>query len=100
MIQSTKAKNIKAEQKDASARTLNAKKVAADLIDAVEKLRLCEAIYGYISDVSCRVVCIANELSNEQRDSVWEVVWDFREKYPSTDIDVLLIQRHGRQLSE
>jgi len=75
-------------------------KVLKSLVDVIETLGLFEAIFGFIFETGCRVVCIANELSNEERDSVWEIVWEFRGKFPALDIEVTLMQRRGRQVSE
>jgi hypothetical protein len=74
--------------------------VLTNLIDALESLQLLEGIYGYITDKGCRVVGIANELSNEQRDAIWEINWEYQSKHPQIDVEITLIRRHDRPLSE
>jgi hypothetical protein len=71
-----------------------------EVVAAVEALQLLEAIYGYISDKGCKIVGIANELSDEQRDLIWDVNWEYQGKYPHMNIEVLLIQRYNRPISE
>jgi hypothetical protein len=74
--------------------------VLSTLFDAIASLQLLEAIYGYVSDNGCKIVGIANELTGEQRDSIWDINWEFQGKHPTLDIEVLLIQRHDCPLSE
>lgn len=74
--------------------------VLKKIVDALDEMHLLENIYGYVADEGCEVVGIANELSDEEQDSLWDIAWDFKGKYPRMDIEVLLINRHGRPLSE
>jgi hypothetical protein len=74
--------------------------VMHNIVEAIASLQLLEAIYGFISENGCRIVGIADELSNEQRDRVWDIYWQFQGKYPQLDIEVSLIQRYGRPLTE
>lgn len=74
--------------------------VLTNLIDALESLQLLEGIYGYITDKGCRVVGIANQLSNEQRDAIWEINWKYQNGNPQIDIEITLIRRRGRPISD
>lgn len=74
--------------------------VLTRIFEAIALLQLLEAIYGYVSDNGCKIVGIANELSGDQRDAVWDINWEFQGKHPKLDIEVLLIQRRDRPLSE
>ncbi len=74
--------------------------VLREVIAALEALNLLEAIYGDINTNSCKIIGIADDLSGDQRDSVWTINWDYQDKYPDINIEILLLQRRGRPLSE
>jgi hypothetical protein len=74
--------------------------VMTDVIAAVESRQLLEAIYGFVSDAGFRIVGIANTLSGEQRDVVWDINWEFQRKYPVIDIEIVLLQRRGLPLAQ
>jgi hypothetical protein len=74
--------------------------VLIEVVAAVEALQLLEAIYGYVSDKGCKIVGIANELSDEQRDLIWDINWEYQGKYPRMNVEILLIERYNRPISE
>jgi hypothetical protein len=74
--------------------------VMRDVIADIESLQLLETIYGFASDVGFRIVGIADTLSGDQRDSIWDINWEFQKKYPHIDIEIILLQRRGRPLAE
>jgi hypothetical protein len=74
--------------------------VMLNVITTVESLQLLEAIYGFVSDSGFRIVGITNTLSGEQRDLIWDVNWDFQKKFSQIDIEIILLQRRGRPISE
>jgi hypothetical protein len=74
--------------------------VLTNVIDTLESLQLLEGIYGYLTGKGFRVVGIANELSNEQRDAILEINWAFQSRHAQLDIEITLIRRHGRLISD
>lgn len=74
--------------------------VLKSLVDALENLRLLEAIYGYVEGNTSKVVAIADDLSSVQRDAIWRVNLDFQRRYPNIDVDIRILQRRGRALSD
>lgn len=74
--------------------------VVKDIADHLEKLHLFEAIYGYVDGKSCNIVAIANDLQSSQRDKIWKIVADYRRRYSEIDIDLRIVQRRNRPLSD
>jgi len=102
MVKPTQKKDVDQRRQTLAAVSTepNTLSVLTSLVAAIEALQLLESVYGSISESGCRVVCIANELTSEQCDTLWKINWEFQARYPQLDIDMLLIQRHGRPLSE
>lgn len=74
--------------------------VLSKVIASIESLQLLETIYGFASETGCRIVGIADALTGEQRDAIWDINWEYQSAHPHIDIEILLIQRHGRPISE
>ena len=83
-----------------STRVHDPKSIASEMHNQLRKLGFLEMIHGYIEHKACRFVVVADRLSRDERDRLWDIQWAFVEQYPDLDIDIRLLQRRGRSISD
>jgi hypothetical protein len=78
---------------------VDTRKILTEILDKLEDLHLLEVMYGYITDEGCKITAISNYLTPEEYDVIWDVKWDYMERYAGLYVDIWLIERQDRPLT-